>query len=693
MAEVETKALHPLMRLLLRVVHPAKGKIWTQADLAEVMGMLRFLKVFLITILLPGLVLALLGIRTIESDSNSMWAELREKADVATNATQDQIRDLFSQFEQRTLARIASGQSTVDSIGELSQHLRVAFVVDSTGKIIAPFRSPVATPSGENDLIFNDTWREAQVEFQSSNFAEAVHLFGAANAELRGDYADGASSWAQAVAMLNDGREQPAIQLLTVITEDLYSVRNAQGFRFGDLARLKLAEIELAKREQIGVNSLISLSDDLLDEVWTIGFGGEAAICVRALELLDGLADTTWLSAQRSRLESQTSELFWAGQAHNSIAPALRSVENLEEGAFSYSRTGPILWASTIDRDHTLLFAFELGTIEAEALQVAAASTEHTPEVEITVLAPQYRFAGEAIARAPLAEALLGWDLVSHTGEIGNLERRHKQTRRLKMVMIATPLMLLISGAFVSLRIVGREIEIASMKADFAANVSHDLRSPITQIRLKGEFLQLGLAEEDELQSHYDIIVRESERLSRLVDNVLDFSSIESGKKRYRVRPADITETVRIAVEAARFSMETRGIEMEVDLSEGMPVIIHEPEAIQQVIQNLISNAAKYGEPGGWIGISAKLGHNTVEIAVSDRGIGISDEDLPQIFEKFFRSESDIAQRQKGTGIGLTIVQYIMEAHHGAVRVKSSLGHGTTFTLHFPIRAPIASGL
>ena len=111
------------------------------------------------------------------------------------------------------------------------------------------------------------------------------------------------------------------------------------------------------------------------------------------------------------------------------------------------------------------------------------------------------------------------------------------------------------------------------------------------------------------------------------------------------------------------------------------------------MIQNLISNAAKYGEPGGWIGISAKLGHNTVEIAVSDRGIGISDEDLPQIFEKFFRSDSDIAQRQKGTGIGLTIVQYIMEAHHGAVRVKSSLGHGTTFTLHFPIRAPIASGL
>jgi signal transduction histidine kinase len=150
---------------------------------------------------------------------------------------------------------------------------------------------------------------------------------------------------------------------------------------------------------------------------------------------------------------------------------------------------------------------------------------------------------------------------------------------------------------------------------------------------------------------------------------------------------------VRVAVEAARFSMETRGIEMEVDLSEGLPVIIHEPEAIQQVLQNLISNAAKYGEPGGWIGIYAKLGHNTVEIAVSDRGIGISDQDLPQIFEKFFRSESDVAQKQKGTGIGLTIVQYIMEAHHGAVRVKSSLGHGTTFTLHFPIRAPIASGL
>ena len=194
------------------------------------------------------------------------------------------------------------------------------------------------------------------------------------------------------------------------------------------------------------------------------------------------------------------------------------------------------------------------------------------------------------------------------------------------------------------------------------------LRSPITQIRLKGEFLQMGLAEgEEEQQEHYDVIVRESERLSRLVDNVLDFSAIEAGTKSYTLRPADIGETIRSAVESARYSMETRGLVMDLDVPDGLPVVLHEPEAIQQVLQNLISNAAKYGEKGGWIGIRVQIAYQSLDISVSDRGIGMSEEELGRIFEKFYRSSSPMARREKGTGIGLSIVQYIMEAHHASV--------------------------
>jgi len=189
------------------------------------------------------------------------------------------------------------------------------------------------------------------------------------------------------------------------------------------------------------------------------------------------------------------------------------------------------------------------------------------------------------------------------------------------------------------------------------------------------------------------VIVRESERLSRLVDNVLDFASIESGTKSYSLRPADIGETIRTAVESARYSMETRGMVMDLEVPDGLPVVLHEPEAIQQVLQNLISNAAKYGEKGGWIGIRARIGRQSLDVSISDRGIGMTDEELGHIFEKFYRSDSPKARREKGTGIGLAIVQYIVEAHHASVSVKSTPGLGTTFTLHFPIRSPVASGL
>jgi two-component system phosphate regulon sensor histidine kinase PhoR len=201
----------------------------------------------------------------------------------------------------------------------------------------------------------------------------------------------------------------------------------------------------------------------------------------------------------------------------------------------------------------------------------------------------------------------------------------------------------------------------------------------------------MGLVEgEEDLQHHYDTIVTESERLSRLVDNILDFAAIERGAKKYAMRPGNLLETIRMSVESARYAMETRGMVMEMTLPDDLPAVDHDPEAVRQVVLNLISNAAKYGEDGGWIGVECRYDEQWAKIIVSDHGIGISDQELPQIFDRFFRSRDKAARRKKGTGIGLTIVLYIMEAHHGTVSVTSEVGVGTAFTLHFPL--PKAGG-
>jgi two-component system phosphate regulon sensor histidine kinase PhoR len=281
-----------------------------------------------------------------------------------------------------------------------------------------------------------------------------------------------------------------------------------------------------------------------------------------------------------------------------------------------------------------------------------------------------------------------GWSLVVTPKDPAAMRDLQATKRNQRLGVVLLSVLMITTGTVLTWRMIGKELEVARMKAEFAANVSHELRSPITNIRLKGEFLQLGLVEEEEdLQNHYDAIVSESERLSRLVDNVLDFASIEQGAKKYALRPGDLLETIRMSVESSRYTMETRGIVMDLTLPDDLPAVDHDAEAIRQVIQNLISNASKYGEAGAWIGIECRYDEEFVRVIVTDKGLGISEEELPQIFDRFFRSRDKAARRKKGTGIGLTIVRYIMEAHHGTVSVASEIGVGTAFTLHFPLPA------
>jgi signal transduction histidine kinase len=269
--------------------------------------------------------------------------------------------------------------------------------------------------------------------------------------------------------------------------------------------------------------------------------------------------------------------------------------------------------------------------------------------------------------------------------------KRSKRTRRRAIVAIAA--LMVIFGVALSARIIGREVDAARMKADFAANVSHELRSPITQIRLRGEALQLELVDtEEELREHYDAIVNEAERLSRLVDNVLDFAAIERGAKRYHLRADDLLAVVWTTAEAIRNAVEQRGLELEIDLPEDLPPLWMDREAIKQVLTNLLSNAAKYGAEGGWVGIKVRLGIDGVDVSVSDRGIGIGPADLEKVFDDFFRSTDAEVRRRKGTGIGLSIVRYIVEAHGGVVSVDSTLGKGTTFTFTLPLDPPDGAG-
>ena len=178
--------------------------------------------------------------------------------------------------------------------------------------------------------------------------------------------------------------------------------------------------------------------------------------------------------------------------------------------------------------------------------------------------------------------------------------------------------------------------------------------------------------------------MRESERLSRLVDNVLDFAAIERGPSGTHCGD-NLAETV-MAINSVSSAQEVRDKDLDVDLPIDLPVVHLDADAVAQCVINLVSNAAKYSAPGGWIGVRGRVVESGVEITISDKGIGIAPHDLRMIFEPFFRSRDALARRRKGTGIGLAITRYIMRAHGGDVSVQSRPGKGSTFTLRFPLQ-------
>ena len=189
-----------------------------------------------------------------------------------------------------------------------------------------------------------------------------------------------------------------------------------------------------------------------------------------------------------------------------------------------------------------------------------------------------------------------------------------------------------------------------------------------------------------ETQCQYlDTILEESQRLSRLVDNVLDFAKIEQGKKFYEMRPVSLAEVVEAARRAVAHALEQSGFQIEVTADGELPPVPADRDAIQQAILNLLSNAMKYSGESRRIGLHLCRENGAAVIRVVDHGIGIPREEQRRIFQRFYRAPSAENQRLPGTGLGLTLVEHIVKAHGGSVGVRSEPGEGSTFTIRLPM--------
>ncbi|HET7102037.1 MAG TPA: ATP-binding protein, partial [Terriglobia bacterium] len=241
-------------------------------------------------------------------------------------------------------------------------------------------------------------------------------------------------------------------------------------------------------------------------------------------------------------------------------------------------------------------------------------------------------------------------------------------------------------GAYLAWRDLRRELHLAAMRSQFVSSVSHELRTPLAAIRMFAETLRMGRAAGPETQAEYlDTIVDESERLTRLLDNVLDFSKIEREERRYKREPAALPEVVRAAVRTLHYPLSNQGFKLAVEIDESLPPISADIDAMEQAVLNLLTNAMKYS--GDSREIHLKLARRNAEavIQVIDRGIGIPAGEQARIFQKFYRIPTLGNHQVPGTGLGLTLVEHIAKAHGGRVEVESSPGKGSTFSIVLPL--------
>ena len=247
----------------------------------------------------------------------------------------------------------------------------------------------------------------------------------------------------------------------------------------------------------------------------------------------------------------------------------------------------------------------------------------------------------------------------------------------------------LLSG-YLLLRDVHREAELVAMRSHFVASVSHELKTPLTSIRAHTETLLMGRAETPQTTSEYlKTILSESERLTRLVESVLDLSRIEQGSKTYRLQPTCLGEIVRSAAKTMEYPLSQLGFTLTLSSDSTDPTLLADSEALEQAILNLLGNAMKYSGTARRIEMRMGSAPEEAFVDVVDHGIGISREEQERIFEKFHRVQSAETEGIAGTGLGLALALHIVQAHNGRIELVSALGSGSTFSVRLPLQAHV----
>lgn len=616
----------------------------------------RLALLFLIAILVPCALLVALGLRTMEQER-----QLEDKR--RTEERQrlaDQVRQgLLTRLEKIKLEEVTTITALGNSASAVRRDNAVAFVGPMLdGRLQLPWEN---NPSAQK---FREWLNEG-------SFAERIRS-AEAQELVAHQYESAARQYREAIGAAREQAEQSYARLLLARTLQKLGRRQESEAEYG---RVLASPPDLVDEHSVPLGlyaapPLLEAGAKQNEIIEWIRFAGDGdrLLPPAALRMARALAAKLGESDSVSRLTELIRDREQAEALQRDLARVMPAPQNREPVWASY---GEPIWLTSVTPPVSHFDGLVIAVRAGEILKQLS-----TPGGPVR-LAAAADTAGQA-----LGESFPGLRVVMPAPQEQKIGLR--QTFLAFVLLLALAFTLL--AGYLLWRDVQRDLRLAEMRSQFVSSVTHELKTPLTAIRMFTETLRLDEEVDRQTRLEYlDTILHESERLSRLVDNVLDFGKIERGKKMYRFQPVRLEEVVEEAARAAQYPLELAGFALEIVTQPDLPPVAADSDALQQAILNLLTNAMKYSGKSRRIGLRLDRENGHARIHVVDQGVGIAPEEQERIFERFYRAPTAENQHIPGTGLGLTIVAHIAKAHGGGVEVASRLGSGSSFTIHLPL--------
>jgi len=659
------------------------------------LGTERLLLWLVVAVVVPSLLLTLF----------SFWA-MRQQEQLAQQAAQHRTAALLSEAEEQLQARLDQLKTKFSAWAEemsasapafadfSSQEVLVEslFLLDAEGNVLLP--QPLPSPS---PMEFPDSpeWETAQrYEFNLGDLTQAVSAYqsiGRADDNLV-PYAMSAVGRCAA----KQGNFAMAEAAYTRLFSDDLSIPTF--LRLGAYYQLTQLKGRLGQSE-----SAAQMAVESVEWIAEVSKSHDYQTCVYYLEQMKRFWDTIpttisdsiqsrWQSAQR-----QWEERFAAYRFHATlkeiILPTLWplvAVLPVDETQYVSVQT-PRGWQMSLVRhltDGTYLGGIvSLANLQDALLLVLNARLRQLGEhAEGTLITSDESRPESTLALLRLAQPLSFWQLaVESKGEASPVALWQSRLIRWSVILC---LGAILAGVYWMWKRIQQEHQLSRLKTDFVSNVSHELKTPMTSIRMFVETLYLKrYRNASEAEEYLNIMQQEIERLARLVDKVLDFSRMERGRKQFDFAEGELQVVVREIVKVFQRQMREseEPCEIHVQIAENIPPILFDRDTIVEVLWNLLHNAVKYSHPPKRASVKLAREADTVTLTVVDNGIGIQKREQKRIFERFYRVDDTLTREVEGSGLGLAMVKYIVEAHGGTISVESQVGEGSTFMVSLPV--------